>query len=74
VESNERFYQHWPNSTHVINQDGEKLLDESKMIMSALSFMTKDATIWACPYLEQLADHKPVFDNGKWNSFLKAFK
>jgi hypothetical protein len=21
-----------------------------------------------------LADHKPVFDNGKWNSFLKAFK
>jgi hypothetical protein len=40
------------------------------MITSALSFMTKDTTVWACPYLE----HKPVFDNGKWDSFLKAFK
>jgi hypothetical protein len=44
------------------------------MIMLALSFMTKDTTVWAHPYLEQLADHKPVFDNGKWNSFLKVFK
>jgi hypothetical protein len=44
------------------------------MITSALSFMTKDATVWALPYLEQLAEHKPVFDNSKWDSFLKAFK
>jgi hypothetical protein len=44
------------------------------MITSALSFMTKDAAVWARLYLEQLADHKPVFDNGKWDSFLKAFK
>jgi hypothetical protein len=44
------------------------------MIMLALLFMIKDAAIWACPYLEQLTDHKPVFDNSKWDSFLKAFK
>jgi hypothetical protein len=74
VESNERFFQHWPNGTRVVNQAGEELLDEPKMITSALSFMTKDAAVWARPYLEQLADHKPVFDNGKWDSFLKAFK
>jgi hypothetical protein len=36
--------------------------------------MTKDATVWARPYLKQLADHKSVFDNGKWDSFLKVFK
>jgi hypothetical protein len=36
--------------------------------------MTKDATVWARPYLEQLADHKLVFDNRKWDSFLKVFK
>jgi hypothetical protein len=36
--------------------------------------MTKDAAIWACLYLKQLADYKPVFDNGKWNSSLEAFK
>jgi hypothetical protein len=74
VESNERFFQHWPNGTRVVNQAGEELLDEPKMITSALSFMTKDAAVWARPYLEQLTDHKPVFDNGKWESFLKAFK
>jgi hypothetical protein len=74
IGSNKRFYQHWPNSTHVINQDREELLDESKIIILALSFITKNATVWACPYLKQLADHKLVFDNNKWNSFLKAFK
>jgi hypothetical protein len=74
VESNKRFFQHWPNGIHVINQAGKELLDEPKMITSALLFMTKDTAVWACPYLEQLADHKPVFDNGKWDSFLKAFK
>jgi hypothetical protein len=74
VESNERFFQHWPNSTHVVNQAGEELLDEPKMITLALLFMTKDAAIWARLYLEQLANHKPVFDNGKWDSFLKVFK
>jgi hypothetical protein len=74
IKSNRQFYQHWPNSTHIINQNGEKLLNESKMITLALSFMTKDATIWACLYLEQLADHKLVFDNGKWESFLRVFK
>jgi hypothetical protein len=36
--------------------------------------MTKDAAVWACSYLEQLADHKLVFNNSKWNSLLKAFK
>jgi hypothetical protein len=74
VESNERFFHHWPNGFHVVNQAGEELLDEPKMITSALSFMIKDAAVWACPYLKQLADHKLVFDNGKWESFLKAFK
>jgi hypothetical protein len=74
VESNERFFQHWPNGTRVVNQAGEELLDEPKMITSALSFMTKDTAVWARPYLEQPADHKLVFDNGKWDSFLKAFK
>jgi hypothetical protein len=44
------------------------------MITLALSFMIKNATVWACPYLKQLADHKPVFNNDKWDSFLKAFK
>jgi hypothetical protein len=44
------------------------------MIMLALLFITKDAAIWARSYLEQLADHKLVFDNGKWDSFLKVFK
>jgi hypothetical protein len=44
------------------------------MITLALSFMTKDTAIWARLYLEQLVDHKSVFDNGKWDSFLKAFK
>jgi hypothetical protein len=44
------------------------------MITSALLFITKDAAVWARLYLEQLADHKPVFDNSKWDSFLKAFK
>jgi hypothetical protein len=44
------------------------------MITSALLFITKNAAIWACLYLKQLADHKPVFDNSKWDSFLKAFK
>jgi hypothetical protein len=33
--------------------------------MLALSFMTKDAAVWAHLYLEQLADHKLVFDNSK---------
>jgi hypothetical protein len=33
--------------------------------MLALSFMTKDAAVWAHPYLEQLMDHKLIFDNGK---------
>jgi hypothetical protein len=74
VESNKRFFQHWPNGTRVVNQAGEELLDEPKMITLALLFMTKDAAVWAHPYLEQPADHKPVFDNGKWDSFLKAFK
>jgi hypothetical protein len=74
VESNERFFQHWPNGTRVVNQAGEELLDEPKMIMLALSFMTKDTAVWARSYLEQLVDHKPVFNNGKWDSFLKAFK
>jgi hypothetical protein len=74
VESNERFFQHWPNGTRVVNQAGEELLDKPKMITSALLFMTKDTAVWARPYLEQLADHKPVFNNGKWDSFLKAFK
>jgi hypothetical protein len=55
MESNERFFQHWPNGTRVINQAGEELLDKSKMITLALSFMTKDAAVWARPYLEQLA-------------------
>jgi hypothetical protein len=44
------------------------------MIILALSFMTKDAAVWACSYLKQLADHKLVFDNGKWDSFLKVCK
>jgi hypothetical protein len=74
VKSNKRFFQHWPNSIRIINQAGEELLDEPKMITLALSFMTKDAAVWARLYLEQLADHKLVFDNGKWDSFLKAFK
>jgi hypothetical protein len=74
VESNKRFFQHWPNGTHVVNQAEEELLNEPKMITSALLFMTKDAAVWAHPYLEQLTDHKPVFDKGKWDSFLKAFK
>jgi hypothetical protein len=74
VESNKRFFQHWPNSTRVINQAEEELLDKPKMITSALSFITKDAAVWARPYLEQLMDHKPVFDNGRLDSFLKAFK
>jgi hypothetical protein len=74
VESNKQCYQHWPNNICIINQDGEELLDKSKMITLALSFITKDATVWACPYLEQFANYKPVFDNGKWNSFVKAFK
>jgi hypothetical protein len=74
VESNERFFQHWPNGTCIINQVGEELLDEPKIITLVLLFMTKDAAVWARPYLEQLADHKLVFNNGKWDSFLKAFK
>jgi hypothetical protein len=45
VESNKRFYQHWPNSTCVINQDREELLDKFKMIMLALLFITKNATV-----------------------------
>jgi hypothetical protein len=44
------------------------------MIILALLFITKDAAVWAYLYLKQLADHKLVFDNGKWNSFLKVFK
>jgi hypothetical protein len=45
VESNEQFFQHWPNGTRVVNQAGEELLDKPKMITSALSFMTKDAAV-----------------------------
>jgi hypothetical protein len=74
MKSNKRFFQHWPNGTCVINQAGEELLNEPKMIMSVLSFITKDAAVWARSYLEQLADHKPVFNNSKWDSFLKMFK
>jgi hypothetical protein len=43
------------------------------MIMLALLFITKDTAVWARLYLKQLANHKPVFNNGKWDSFLKAF-
>jgi hypothetical protein len=42
--------------------------------MSALLFITKDAAVWTHLYLKQLADHKPIFNNGKWDSFLKVFK
>jgi hypothetical protein len=52
VESNKRFYQHWLNSTCIIHQDREELLDKFKMITLALLFMTKDAVVWAYPYLE----------------------
>jgi hypothetical protein len=65
MKSNKRSYQHWPNSTCIINQNREELLDEFKMITLAFLFMTKNATIWACPYLEQLANYKLVFDNSK---------
>jgi hypothetical protein len=74
VKCNKWFYQHWPNGTHIINQNGEELLDKFKMIILALLFMIKNAAVWACLYLEQLADHKPIFNNSKWDSFLKAFK
>jgi hypothetical protein len=74
VKSNKQFYQYWPNGTCIINQNREELLDKSKMITLALSFMSKNTAIWACLYLKQFVDHKLVFDNSKWNSFLKAFK
>jgi hypothetical protein len=74
VKSNKWFYQHWPNSICIVHQDREELLDESNIIMSALSFIIKDATVWAHSYLEQLMDYEPVFNNSKWDSFLKAFK
>jgi hypothetical protein len=32
VESNERFFQHWLNGNCIVNQAGEELLDEPKMI------------------------------------------
>lgn len=44
----------------------------SHFVLSALSFMTEDAAVWAHPHIEILADGKPSFPN--WASIIAAFK
>jgi hypothetical protein len=48
------------------------LLDVHKIVLSALSFMAKDAAVWAQLHIESLAEGKMLF--ASWNAFLVAFK
>jgi hypothetical protein len=52
--------------------NGAILLNVHKMVLSALSFMDKDAAVWAQPHIESLAEGKTPF--ASWNAFLVAFK
>jgi hypothetical protein len=62
------------------NQQGKKvqganratILDVYKMVPSALSFMVKDAAVWAQPHIESFAKGKVPF--AYWDVFLAAFK
>lgn len=42
---------------------GHPILDEEKLITLALLFMQDKAGTWAHPYLEEIADGRPVFNN-----------
>jgi hypothetical protein len=51
--------------------NGAILLDVHKMVPSALSFMAKDAAVWARPHIESLTEGKTPF--ASWNVFFVAF-
>jgi hypothetical protein len=48
------------------------LLDVHKIVPSALSFIVKNAAVWAQLHIESLAEGKTPFAD--WNAFLAMFK
>jgi hypothetical protein len=52
--------------------NGATLLDIHKMVPSALSFIAKNAAVWAQSHIELLAEGKTPFAD--WDAFLIAFK
>jgi hypothetical protein len=73
INANEdRFALRDPQGKKVQGANRAILLNVHKMVPSALSFMAKDAAVWARPHIESLAEGKTPF--ASWNAFLVAFK
>ncbi|KAK7016752.1 hypothetical protein VNI00_018829 [Paramarasmius palmivorus] len=58
---------------NVQDADGQYYRNDRVWISTALSFMVKDAALWATPYMEEYSLGRPIFDNN-WATFEAAFK
>ena len=68
----------------ITDANGNTVYNSKKMISSALSFMTGNATVWARSHLKKITDRKDIFvvtdDQGNimyknhWEEFLYLFK
>ena len=56
----------------IVNTAGGHMLDETKLITATLSYFQDDAVLWACPYIEELADGRAVC-GGSWTNFVEQF-
>jgi hypothetical protein len=62
INANEdRFALQDPQGKKVQSANGATLLDVHKIVPLALSFMVKNAAMWAQPYIESLAEGKTPF-------------
>ncbi|KAK7019758.1 hypothetical protein VNI00_017955 [Paramarasmius palmivorus] len=58
---------------NIQDADGQYYRNDRVWISTALSFMTKDAALWATPYMEEYSLGRPIFGDN-WATFEAAFK
>ena len=69
----ETFAEREANGRVALLPDGRIRMDSRRTILSAMSFMTEDAALWARPHIESAASGQPVFGNF-WAEFIAAFQ
>ncbi|KAK7028883.1 hypothetical protein VNI00_014807 [Paramarasmius palmivorus] len=68
-----RFLAAFSREMNIQDADGQYYRNDRVWISTALSFMTKDAALWATPYMKEYSLGRPIFGDN-WATFEAAFK